>query len=73
MMNVMNYQDYEVILNVFRAIEKEKFEERRGMPGWEFQCHRFKRKSKWCRIPGDISSYKGGDAGCQIQNFGSDI
>lgn len=27
MMNVMNYQDYDVILNVFEAIEKERFNE----------------------------------------------
>lgn len=27
MMNVMNYQDYDVILHVFEAIEKKKFEE----------------------------------------------
>ena len=27
MMNVMNYQDYDVILDVFKAIEKDKFDE----------------------------------------------
>jgi predicted ester cyclase len=27
MMNVMNYQDYDVIMNVFDAIQKEKYEE----------------------------------------------
>ncbi len=27
MMNVMNYQDYDVILDIFKAIEKDKFEE----------------------------------------------
>lgn len=27
MMNVMNYQDYDVIMDVFKAIEKDKFDE----------------------------------------------
>ena len=27
MMNVMNYQDYDVILDMFKAIEKDKFDE----------------------------------------------
>lgn len=29
-MNVMNYQDYDVILDVFKAIETDKFEEAQG-------------------------------------------
>lgn len=46
MMDVMNYQDYDVILDVFKAIEEEKFDEARECLDGKFSSVIFKKTVK---------------------------